>query len=267
MDARRERLLGWYRDRSRDLPWRRSSDPYRVLVSEVMLQQTQVDRVIPKFEAFLRRFPSVESLAAADLGDVLEMWHGLGYNSRAKRLRDAARVIAADGWPTDEAGLQTLPGIGPYTAAAVASIAFGEQVPAVDTNLKRVISRWRGLPLEGAPLTEAAMDELGDAPAGDWNQAVMDLGATTCRPRNPRCHDCPVQAWCVDPTVYVPPPRQSRFEGSLRQVRARILRDLADGPLPMSDVTEIDVRADEAVVALEKDGMVTVNGDRVSLAG
>ncbi|MBT8212487.1 MAG: A/G-specific adenine glycosylase [Acidimicrobiia bacterium] len=267
MRPRSEVLLDWYRDQSRDLPWRRNADPYRVMVSEVMLQQTQVERVIPRFAAFVDRFPTVADLGAASLGDVLDLWHGLGYNSRAKRLRDAAAVVAADGWPTDIEGLQRLPGIGPYTAAAIDSIVFGHQVPAVDTNLRRVISRWRGEPLDGADLTTAATEELGTTPAGVWNQAVMDLGATICRPRNPRCGECPVVDGCADPTVYVPPPRQSRFEGSLRQLRAQVLRELADGPAEMSELIEIDLRADEAVSALEKDGMVSVDGDRVALAG
>ena len=147
------------------------------------------------------------------------------------RLREAARLIASDGWPTDVVGLQRLPGVGPYTAAAVASIAFGEQVPAVDTNLRRVLSRWEGEALSGTPLQAAAEASVADD-AGSWNQALMDLGATLCRPTDPACDECPVADWCVDPTVYEPPNRQSTFDGSRRQLRGAMVRAHVDGDDP-----------------------------------
>jgi len=216
-------LIRWYGDEARDLPWRVFGDPYLTLVSETMLQQTQVERVIPKFEEFVDTWPTVGELADAPTTKLLAVWSGLGYNSRVLRLRESARIIAARGWPGSVTRLQELPGIGPYTAAAIASIAFGVEVPAVDTNLKRVLSRWHGTPLSGSPLNDFAFDVLA-SPAGMWNQAVMDLGATVCRPRNPSCGMCPVSDWCADPTVYKPPTRQSTFKGSRRELRGALVR-------------------------------------------
>ncbi len=221
--ARNDALLAWYEEHQRDLPWRRTTDPYPVLVSELMLQQTQAARVVPLFESFMERWPTVEDLASADAAEILAAWSGLGYNRRAVRLRQTARRIADEGWPTSAAGLAELPGVGPYTAGAIASISFGEAVPAVDTNLRRVISRWEGEPLEGRSLRDAAAQMVGD-PAGNWNQAIMDLGASVCRPREPRCGGCPVNEWCTDPAVYTPPPRQAAFEGSRRQLRGALVR-------------------------------------------
>lgn len=226
-------LLGWYRDNARPLPWRSTRQPWPILVSEVMSQQTQISRVIPAWERFMARFPEPGDLAVADVAEVIELWAGMGYQRRALNLRRAASVIAADGWPMTAAGLATLPGVGPYTAAAVACFAFGESVPAVDTNLRRVVSRWEGRPLAGGELTAVAQRHLDrDHPAA-WNQAIMDLAATICRPRNPSCADCPVSTWCADPAVYVAPPRQSPYEGSVRQARAAVLKRLAaQGPQP-----------------------------------
>jgi A/G-specific adenine glycosylase len=220
---RNDALIRWYEEEARDLPWRVAGDPYLTLVSEAMLQQTQVGRVIPKFELFIDTWATVEQLATAPTNHLLAIWSGLGYNSRALRLRDSARVISTEGWPTSVAGLQDLPGVGPYTAAAIASIAFGIDVPAVDTNLKRVLSRWYGGPLSGRPLEAFASETLA-SPAGLWNQAVMDLGAMVCRPKNPACDICPVCDWCSDPTVYEPPARQATFKGSLRELRGALVR-------------------------------------------
>ena len=224
-EARNAALLTWYSEQQRSLPWRSETDPYRILVSEVMLQQTQASRVIPFYERFIDRFPSVDTLADAVLQDVLDAWTGLGYNSRALRLREAARTIRADGWPTTPETLEKLPGVGPYTAAAVASFAFGAHVPAVDTNLRRVLSRWHGESLNGTALARAAQGALGE-PAGDWNQAMMDLGAALCIPKSPRCSECPVKDWCSGPAAYSPPTAQGRFEGSARQLRGAIIRTL-----------------------------------------
>lgn len=216
-------LLVWFRANDRPLPWRTDRSPYRVLVSEAMLQQTQAERVIPYFAAFMTRFPTLEALAAAPLSDVLRIWSGLGYNSRAQRLHAAAQAIVERGWPRDVEGLRDLPGIGPYTAAAVASLGFGVRVPAVDTNLKRVLSRWHGEVLTGSILQDAAERAMGDD-AGVWNEAMMDLGAALCRPRSPRCGECPVSGWCAGPETYEPPPKQARFEGSRRQARGAVIR-------------------------------------------
>jgi A/G-specific adenine glycosylase len=226
--ARNETLLNWYSEHQRELPWRLSNDPYRVLVSEVMLQQTQVERGIDRFERFISRWPTARDLAAATNDEVLSEWSGLGYNSRAIRLRDSARIIAETEWPDTVSDLMELPGVGPYTAAAVASIAFGEHVSAVDTNLKRVISRWRGDALNGPELDTAAREELGH-PAGDWNQALMDLGSQLCTPRNPSCAQCPVSTWCTDPSIYQPPTPHPTFKGSNRQLRGALVKAHLNG--------------------------------------
>jgi A/G-specific adenine glycosylase len=199
-------LLAWYDRQRRDLPWRDERDPYRVWVSEVMLQQTQVATVIPYYERFLRRFPSLADLAAASLDEVLKAWEGLGYYARARHLHAAARQVMADyagRLPASYASLRQLPGLGDYTAGALASIAFGEQVPAVDGNVKRVLARLFAIsqPVSGgaaARRLRAAAAELTppDRP-GDFNQALMELGATLCLPAAPRCLLCPVQAECA----------------------------------------------------------------------
>ncbi|MCL1598656.1 MAG: A/G-specific adenine glycosylase [Actinomycetia bacterium] len=236
-EERNAALLSWYRTEQRSFPWRGETDPYRILVSEAMLQQTQSSRVVPFYNRFIDRFPAVESLAAADLQDVLTLWTGLGYNSRGLRLREAARMIEADGWPTTPTTLVELPGVGPYTASAVASFAFGARVPAVDTNLRRVLSRWHGEPLNGATLQSAAVAALGD-PASDWNQAMMDLGATTCVSKVPHCGGCPVKDWCSGPTSYTPTPAQGRFEGSARQLRGAIVRSLVRDDATFRDIVQ-----------------------------
>lgn len=262
MDSLRNlNLVEWYEVNQRDLPWRRSTDPYAVLVSEVMLQQTQVSRAIPRFEAFMDCWPTIASLAGATNAGVLAQWSGLGYNTRALRLRDSAIAIARSGWPTTPADLQKLPGIGPYTANAIASISFGAQVAATDTNLRRVLSRWCGVALEGAELAEYANEVVGD-PAGIWTQAVMDLGAQICIPRTPSCNRCPVSDSCSDPTVYVPPVRQSKFEGSNRQLRGALVRaslagdDLTEAGLSLGRTDEemgqtIDALVTEGLISLE----------------
>jgi A/G-specific adenine glycosylase len=250
-DDARDAVLAWYDEVARDLPWRRTDDPYAILVSEVMLQQTQVSRVVPRFEAWIDRWPTAASLAAADRRDVLGAWVGLGYNSRAVRLQDACVVVARDGWPADAAGLRALPGIGPYTAAAVASFAFGERVAAVDTNVVRICERL-GL---GGP------DELlpADDRAATWNQAAMELGATVCRARAADCPRCPAARWCRSAGRVVVPPRaakgtRTRFEDTDRFVRGRIVAALArDEPWP--DAIDPQ-RLERAIDGLVRDGLV-----------
>lgn len=222
-------LLAWYAGHGRDLPWRNTTDPYRIMVSEVMLQQTQAARVVGHYERFLGRFPTVDALASAPLAEILDAWSGLGYNGRARRLREAARIVAAAGWPTTARELETLPGVGPYTAAAISTFAFGEEVAAIDTNTRRVLSRWNGEPLQGAALVAAGAAALG-SPAADWNQAMMDLGATICTVREPQCPRCPVSNWCAGPEGYVPTTPQARFEGSFRQLRGAVVRAVLTGP-------------------------------------
>jgi A/G-specific adenine glycosylase len=240
-------LLAWYDRVRRPLPWRFTRDPYAILVSEVMLQQTQAARVIPYWHAFLARFPDPQTLAAATAADVLAAWSGLGYNRRALALQAAARIVARDGWPRDAAGLRALPGVGTYTAAAVASFAFGEPVAAVDTNVRRVRERHGGrvtLPRERA---------------ADVNQALMELGATVCRARRPSCDGCPVRPGCAaaaagDPA---PAPRRrvpaERFEDSDRWLRGRVVAALLAGePLPAAD----PVRYERVLAGLERDGLL-----------
>jgi A/G-specific adenine glycosylase len=235
-----ERLLAWYERERRDLPWRRTRDPYAILVSEVMLQQTQVARVVPRYEAWLARWPTVESLAAASLGEVLREWVGLGYNRRAVRLWEAARVVASDGWPSR---LEDLPGVGPYTAAAVGSFAFGRQEAAIDTNARRVFARL------GAPLTPPP------GRAAQLNQATMELGATVCTARAPRCGVCPLQTGCDGPVPVAEPRRAGeRFEDSNRWVRGRVVAALAAGEGVPRDVAP--ERLEPALQGLLRDGLI-----------
>jgi A/G-specific adenine glycosylase len=234
-----EPLLAWYSAHGRDLPWRRTHDPYAIFVSEVMLQQTQVHRVLPRYAAWLERWPSVDDLAAAPLADVIRQWQGLGYDRRAVNLHRSAVVIAARGWPSD---LTELPGVGRYTADAVSRFAFDAAVLPVDTNVRRVQERTGGA--------------FGPASA----HALMDLGATVCLARNPRCALCPLASGCPSRGRCFPPLRkQSRFEGSFRQRRTRTLRLVSSGPSALGDLDG------EAVDALARDGLVRVSEGVVSL--
>jgi len=256
-EAAVDALLAWYGEYARDLPWRRTTDPYAILVSEVMLQQTQVARVVPRYEAWLERWPDTASLAGAPVADVLVAWVGLGYNRRALRLREACAIVDRDGWPASAAGLQRLPGVGPYTAAAVASFAFGEDVAAVDVNVGRVAARLgRGTPGELVPPGRAA----------DFNQAMMELGATICRARVTACPCCPVSRWCGSAGVVPAPPRaegaRERFEDSNRWVRGRVIAALADGAA-MPDIAAD--RLERALTGLKRDGLIVCDGDAVRL--
>ena len=271
VEAERNRaLLDWYHANGRQLPWRGTRDPYAVMVSEIMLQQTQADRVVPYYRRFLRRFPDAAALAAAPFAEVAQLWTGLGYNMRAKRLHEAAKQIAVQGWPDSIDGLCELPGIGRYTANAIAAFARHEHVPAVDTNLRRVLTRWHGESLDGRKLDPAAQVALADADAADWNQAMMDLGATRCRPRSPRCGECPVAPWCAGPDTYQPPRPQPRFEGSMRQVRGAIVRHLCNGASDFPGIVAIagaePAYVAETLDALIDDGMLvaTQNGYELS---
>lgn len=194
-------LLRWYAANARDLPWRSTRDPYRILVSEVMLQQTQVDRVLEYYARFLGRFPDAHALAAAGDEDLHRMWKGLGYPSRAERLRAACRTVLAAGghWPQTPEKLQELSGIGPYTAGAVACFAFAAAVPLVDTNVARVYARRDGLalPLDKAALWQHAADQLDPRQPIPYNNALMELGALVCTARAPRCDACPWSRRCA----------------------------------------------------------------------
>jgi A/G-specific adenine glycosylase len=196
----RRRLLAWYDRHKRDLPWRANRDPYRVWLSEIMLQQTRVAAVIEHYHEFLRRFPTVQNLAAAREASVLAAWSGLGYYRRARMLHAAAKVVVREyggRFPATEEGLQRLPGIGRYTAAAIASIAFGETVAVVDGNVERVLQRVSGKRLVGEELWQTANHRLDARRPGDFNQGMMELGATVCTPRTPGCLTCPVIELCA----------------------------------------------------------------------
>ena len=194
----RTHLLAWYDAHGRALPWRESHDPYRVCLSEVMLQQTRVAAVIAHYHEFLRRFPTVEKLARARESSVLAAWSGLGYYRRARMLHAAAKVVAREGkFPETASGLQKLPGVGRYTSAAIASIAFGEAVAVVDGNVERVLQRYLGRRLEGETFWLTAEELLDRVRPGDFNQAMMELGATVCTPRAPACLTCPVVELCA----------------------------------------------------------------------
>ena len=231
-----ELLLAWFSQNARDLPWRRTKDPYAILVSEVMSQQTQVERVVPRWRRWLERWPMIEALAAAEAGDVIREWQGLGYNRRALALHSAAQQVTAHGWPED---LTELPGVGRYTADAVACFALGRPVLPVDVNVRRVSER------TGHSFSPAAA------------QALMDLGKAVCLARIPRCAACPLADRCPSRgRRFEPLRRQGPFEGSFRQRRAQALRAVVDGR-EADDV--------EAIAALARDGLLDVRNGHVSL--
>jgi A/G-specific adenine glycosylase len=235
----KDTLLDWFAVHGRDLPWRRTRDPYAILVSEVMLQQTQVERVVPRYLRWLDRWPSPIALAAASPADVIREWQGLGYNRRALNLHRTAQRVAREGWPDE---LTELPGVGRYTADAIACFALGRNVLPVDTNVARVRER-----------TRAAFD-------GECAQALMDLGATICLARIPRCGVCPLEAACPSRgRRYEPLRKQGRFEGSFRQRRAAVLRRVAERPRPTPDLDP------DALEALRRDGLVDVDGGLATL--
>ena len=247
----RTALLAWYAADHRDFPWRETSDPYAVLVSEVMLQQTQAARIAARFGRFMDRFPTAEALAAATSAEVLAEWSGLGYNRRALALQRAAAIVIRDGWPHDVAGLAVLPGVGPYTARAVASLAFGLPAGVVDTNVRRWLLRRFGGPDEPRRL-QAVADALAapglGADVAAWTHATMEFGAAVCRSRDPRCEACPIARGCPSRGAAnrVPVPRQAPLRGSDRAYRGAILRLLSESP-PHA----LDERALRAVIAAE----------------
>ena len=275
-------LLGWSDPHQRDLPWRQTRDPWAVLVSEVMSQQTQIERVVPKWREFIKRYPTPRHLAAAPLGDVIAFWVGLGYNRRAKYLHVCAQVVVDQhegALPSDLDGLLSLPGIGPYTARAVLAFAFEHDVGVVDTNVGRVLAR-----VGGSSLSSEQAQSLADAlvPEGrgwQWNQSLLDFGASVCTKRNPSCSECPMRESCSwrgsgpDPAigsagVSVP---QSTFAGSDRQGRGRFLLKLANGPIAQNEVADAmgwpddSVRAERVLASLVNDGMAQSDGDFVHL--
>ncbi len=229
-------LLAWFREHGRNLPWRRTRDPYAILVSEVMAQQTQLERVLPRWERWMERWPTVESLAGAAPADVIREWQGLGYNRRALAIHEAAKQVAEHGWPDD---LTELPGVGRYTADAVACFAFERDVLPIDVNVRRVSER------TGHAFSPAAA------------QALMDLGKSVCLARVPRCGVCPLAAACPSRGArFAPARRQGPYEGSFRQRRADALRTVLAGGQPDDG---------EAIAALERDGLVRVRNGVAAL--
>jgi A/G-specific adenine glycosylase len=267
-------VLAWGVPRLRDLPWRRTRDPWAVLVSEVMLQQTQATRVIPRWELFLDRFATVEACAAAPLAEVLREWQGLGYPRRARNLHlTAQRITELGAFPRDLEGLLALPGVGSYTARAVMAFAFELDAALVETNIARVYAR-----VAGERLTPGRVQSLADAhcPSGEawvWNQCLMDLGAVLCRPSGPRCDECPLSASCAwhaeggaDPAIGSAgvSTRQARFDGSDREARGRLMKALTEGPVGREHVASVMQRdaatASRLVEALIREGMCQTNG-------
>jgi A/G-specific adenine glycosylase len=242
-----KRLLRWFRAHKRDLPWRASRDPYRIWVAEVMLQQTRIAAVMPYYDRFLKNLPDVESLASAPLSDVLKLWSGLGYYSRARNLHQAAKEITSHhhgNFPCTLDEALELPGIGTYTAAAVLSIAFAVPLGVVDGNVARVLARLRAIrvdlrePRRWRELANTAQDWLARDAPGDWNQALMELGEVICTPQIPRCKICPVSKWCraykLGLTQKIPAPRVKRATEHIT-IAAAILRDARGRTLLVKD--------------------------------
>jgi A/G-specific adenine glycosylase len=277
----RERaVLAWGERHLRDLPWRQTRDPWAVLVSEVMAQQTGVDRVVPYYERFIARFPTPPACAAAPLAEVLRLWTGLGYNRRAVNLHRCARAVT-DGHrgalPADLVALLALPGVGPYTARAVLAFAFENDVGVVDTNVGRVLARWEGRPLRPSEAQALAGDLVPRGRAWSWNQAVMELGGNVCVRRRPRCPSCPARGSCAWAGAGLSPPdpadgsaavgtRQPRFEGSDRQGRGRLVEALCRGPVAVADLPAVmgwpddPARADRVAIGLLDDGLTVREG-------
>lgn len=285
-----QRLLAWWDDNVRDLPWRKTRDPYRILVAEVMLQQTQVERVIPYYHAWLDAFPDVASLASAPTAEIIRLWKGLGYNRRAVNLQRAATAVVERGgsFPQSVDELVALPGIGPYTAGAIACFAFEQDVPFIDTNMRRVLHRLflgSEVPERKASDKEILAIAANVVPPGDgwrWNQALIEFGALQCTARAPACVICPLQQQCMAfPAILSDLQDQAQhrrgrrgsstpFEQTNRYFRGRIMDVLRDhetgsirledlGPMVKPDFASNDVPwLTELVVALERDGLTAI---------
>ena len=272
-------IFSWITPRLRQLPWRDTRDPWHVLVSEVMLQQTGVSRAMPKWQVFIDALATPADCAGAPLGDVLRLWQGLGYPRRARNLQAAARVIVEqhDGLtPSTLDELLALPGVGPYTARAVLAFAFEEDAAVVDTNIARVLARFHGRTLKARDAQKLADDWVPQGEAWLWNQALMDLGATICRPQ-PTCDECPLSEKCswrgtgTDPSVGSAgvSVAQARFEGSDRQARGRLIKQLGECAVPIHAVAEIMDRSAEIAMRLVddliSDGLIIRQNDELSL--
>lgn len=275
-------LIKWGSASLRDLPWRRTNDPWRVFVSEVMLQQTSVARVLPKYEAFMDVFPTPGHLARAPLGDALQLWSGLGYPRRCRNLREAAIVIDRDfhgEMPRSLEELLTLPGVGQYTARAVLAFAHRIDVAVVDTNVSRVLSRVHGMSMKARELQERADALMPAGLAWEWNQVMMDFGARQCTARAPQCDSCPLFTLCAwhgegedpAPASSGASKPQAKFEGSDRQARGRAMRAVGDGLTKINDVVKhmrLDHDKERALTlidALVAEGLLQRDADRLTL--
>jgi A/G-specific adenine glycosylase len=279
--AIRRKILAWFSREHRDLPWRHARDPWAVLVSEVMLQQTQAGRIAERFPPFLERFPTPRAMAEASEADVLAAWSGLGYNRRALNLRRAAQAVAASGWPRHVDGLLGLPGVGAYTARAVAALAFGIPVGAVDTNVRRWLVRRFGLADATSPADlQALADALAAADrartpadeAASWMHASMEFGATICAARRPRCEVCPIARGCPSRLAprRVPVTRQPPFSGSLRAERGAVVRALVAAPghaMPLAGLAAVAANPALVLEGLERDGLAHRSGSLARLGG
>ena len=273
-------LIEWGSGSLRDLPWRRTNDPWRVLVSEVMLQQTSVARVMPKYEVFLEAFPTPAALAQAPLGDALRLWSGLGYPRRCRNLQATAVVLHEqfDGrMPASLEELLALPGIGQYTARAVLAFAHRIDVAVVDVNVSRVLSRLEGVPMKARALQDFADELIPEGLAWEWNQVMMDFGARHCTVRAPKCDTCPARRECRYKGVGEDPAQlsagvskpQTRFEGSDRQARGRAMRAVSSGAMKINDVVEA-MRVDEErawvlIASLVNEGLLQRTGSMITL--
>ena len=279
-------LKAWFGEHGRDLPWRNTRDPWAIAVAEMMLQQTQVARVLDRWPRFLDRFPTVEVCAAAPASAVIDEWSGLGYNRRAVFLHRLAVTVANDHggqFPNDLKALLALPGIGPYTSRAIRVFAFEADEAVLDTNVARILARTHGQTLGRAQAQALADASLGDDP-WVWNQAMLDVGATCCTARAPTCGRCPMKSVCEWQGAGLPDPdpaagsagvssRQSRFDGSDRQGRGKLVKALRAGPITSAELAatmgwpdDVD-RAERVAGALVADGLVEFLGDRYRLAG
>ena len=252
-------IADWYARHGRhDLPWRATRDRWAVLVSEVMLQQTQVGRVAAVWPDFMARFPTPDAMAAAPAGEVIAAWGTLGYPRRARRLWETAGRIAAAGWPAD---LTEFPGVGRYTAEAISAQVDGHDAPAIETNIRRLVERRVGRTLTPAEAANASRDAGRPLTGRDRLLALMDVGAVLCRPRVPRCPECPLESGCATAAARTPPdpalgrrPRQPAYEGSFRQRRGMVLAELRAGPRPSAALDST------ALASLIEDGLAALDG-------
>ncbi len=275
-------ILVWGAEHLRDLPWRRTRNPWFVLVAEVMLQQTQIDRVLLKWPEFLEEFPTVTSCALSPTSEVVKKWAGMGFNRRAVLLHETAKFIRDNHGgkvPSELGALLSLPGVGPYTARAILAFAFEQDEAVVDTNVGRVLARWTGQRLKPAEAQELANSSVPLGEGWAWNQAVLDLGSMVCRSKNPCCEKCPILSSCSWQGVGVDPAKgsagvsgtQSKFEGSDRQGRGKLVTALRKRSVKKSELAEImgwptdSERAERVAFTVVSDGLAVFEGDALSL--